>query len=448
MAWNVGSALLKSRRLFSDASTKVSAGIEPRSDVRLNGWVQKSQRCGSYVFLHVSDGMSTKQIQIVVPKDVCRAVPVGSAISVRGRWQPSSGPQQDFEVLASSCEVIATDTDPRYSSLSPDHLRKHLHLRARSTAFSALLRLRSKLFFKTHEYFSNRGFVHIDTPMLTYNDCEGAGETFSVATTSCTKDDDFFAKEGVRLSVSGQLHLEAMVSGLSNVYTISNGLRADKQQSRNHLTEFKMIEVEMAFCNDLDQLLTLAEDLLLSSVRYLLNDPEAMKDFQSLGTFSSKDHLAILRSIADTPPFPRVPYAEAFQVLVSKNQNVVTRSFSKQNEAFLVNYYNSPVFITHFPSDQKPFYTLRSLDEKVTESFDLLCPFVGELASGSLRETSADKLRSRSPNIEWYTELRERGKPISGGFGMGFDRLLQLLLGIANIKDTIPFPRWFKHCQC
>ncbi|VDM60804.1 unnamed protein product [Angiostrongylus costaricensis] len=397
-------------------------------------------------------------------------VPVGSAVSVTGRWQPSSGSQQDFEVLASSCEIVATDADPRYSSLSPDLLRKNLHLRARSVAFSALLRLRSKLFFKIHEYFINRGYVHIDTPMLTFNDCEGAGETFSVATTSCSKDSDFFSKKDVFLSVSGQLHLEAMVSGLSSVYTISTGLRADKQQSRNHLSEFKMLEVEIAFCDNLDQLLTVCEDVLLSSVRYFINDPNILKDFESLSPFSSVDHLATLRSIADSPPFPRVPYADALRLLVSKNQKVSPSGLSKQNEAFLViicklvrhfsyfstnlffhfkvNYYNSPVFITHFPSDQKPFYTLRSWDEKLTESFDLLCPFVGELASGSLRETSADKLRSRSPNIEWYTELRERGKPISGGFGMGFDRKLQLLLGIANIKDTVPFPRWFKHCQC
>ncbi|KAE9417067.1 hypothetical protein Angca_003147 [Angiostrongylus cantonensis] len=441
-------ALSRSRRLFSDTSTRPLEANKPSSDVHLNGWVQKSQRCGSYVFLHLSDGTTANQIQIVVPKDLCRTVPVGSAVSVTGRWQSSSGSQQDFEVLASSCEIMATDADPRYSSLSPDLLRKNLHLRARSIAFSALLRLRSKLFFKIHEYFINRGYVHIDTPMLTFNDCEGAGETFSVATTSCSKDDDFFSKKDVFLSVSGQLHLEAMVSGLSNVYTISNGLRADKQQSRNHLSEFKMLEVEIAFCDNLDQLLNVCEDVLLSSVRYFINDPNILKDFESLSPFSSEDHLAALRSIADSPPFPRVPYADALRLLVSKNQKISSSGLSKQNEAFLVSYYNSPVFITHFPSDQKPFYALRSWDEKLTESFDLLCPFVGELASGSLRETSADKLRSRNPNIEWYTELRERGKPISGGFGMGFDRKLQLLLGIANIKDTVPFPRWFKHCQC
>uniref|UniRef100_A0A0K0D575 tRNA-synt_2 domain-containing protein n=1 Tax=Angiostrongylus cantonensis TaxID=6313 RepID=A0A0K0D575_ANGCA len=233
-----------------------------------------------------------------------------------------------------------------------------------------------------------------------------------------------------------------------------------------------MLEVEIAFCDNLDQLLNVCEDVLLSSVRYFINDPNILKDFESLSPFSSEDHLAALRSIADSPPFPRMPYADALRLL--------------------------------------------------TESFDLLCPFVGELASGSLRETSADKLRSRNPNIEWYffqhsnrgqyglsgirsfmssrkiaifelvlkcfahpaktyfcrvlqpgvgifylseeaqisilafyavvigqnlryTELRERGKPISGGFGMGFDRKLQLLLGIANIKDTVPFPRWFKH---
>ncbi|PIO74376.1 tRNA ligase class II [Teladorsagia circumcincta] len=215
----------------------------------------------------------------------------------------------------------------------------------------------------------SRGYVHIDTPMVTMNDCEGAGEAFSIATTSSTGE-EFFDKKNVYLSVSGQLHLEAM------------------------------------------------------------------------------EHMTCLRCIAEGPPFPRVPYAEALQLLIDKEQKVTGRGFTKQNESFLVNYHNSPIFITHFPVDQKPFYMRRSADEKVTESFDLLCPVVGELAGGSIREPSLDALQKRSPNIDWYLELRERGKPISGGFGLGFERLLQFLLGVPNIKDTIPFPRWYKHCQC
>nr|CDJ83571.1 Nematode cuticle collagen and Collagen triple helix repeat and Nucleic acid binding and Aminoacyl-tRNA synthetase domain containing protein [Haemonchus contortus] len=418
-----------------------------KSEVKLKGWVQKSHKCGALTFLHISDGLSAKQVQVVVPKSSCPSVPVGSAISIKGQWQPSSGSQQDMEVLASECKVLATDVEPRYSSLSPDHLRKSVHLRTRSPAFAALLRLRSRLLSMTHDYFTSRGYVHVDTPMITLNDCEGAGEAFCIATTSSTSE-DFFDRKDVYLSVSGQLHLEAMVSGISQVYTISTGLRADKQQSRNHLTEFKMLEAELSFCDDLETLLALAEDFLLSSIRGLVNDPHMADDLELIAPFSSKGHLESLRCIVDGPPFPRVRYADALQLLIVKNQKVTGRGFNKQNEMFLVSYYNSPVFVTHFPSDQKPFYMQRSTDGNVTESFDLICPVVGELAGGSIREPSIEVLRKRTPVIDWYSELRERGKPVSGGFGMGFERLLQVLLGVQNIKDTIPFPRWYKHCQC
>ncbi|CAJ0599244.1 unnamed protein product [Cylicocyclus nassatus] len=172
----------------------------------------------------------------------------------------------------------------------------------------------------------------------------------------------------------------------------------------------------------------------------LLSDPVKMDDFDSLGQFSAKDHMFILGSIMDTPPFPRLPYADAVKLLTDNNQ-ITGRGLTKQNEAFLVDYHKSPVFVTHFPSEQKPFYMLRSPDGKLTESFDLLCPGVCELAGGSIREPSAEIMRERNPSVKWYAEIRERGKPISGGFGLGFERLLQLLLGVPNIKNTNPFPR-------
>ncbi|WKX99401.1 hypothetical protein Q1695_014354 [Nippostrongylus brasiliensis] len=437
--------LFHCRRFCSETSVK--AVVNPKSTERINGWVQKSHKCGSCTFLHISDGLSAKQVQVVVPKSLACSATVGSAISVSGRWQASAGSQQSEEFLAEKCDVLATDFEPRYTSLSPDQLRKKIHLRSRSPAFAALLRIRSKLLLKIHEYFMSRGYVHIDTPIITTNDCEGAGETFCISKASSSKSDDFFDKENVYLSVSGQLHLEAMVSGISQVYTISTGLRADKQQSRNHLTEFKMVEAELSFCSELADLLTVTEDFVLHLIRDLLSNRAIADDLLALGSYSPEGHLDILHRIAEGPPFPRVTYAEAINLLSTKKQKR-TGGFSKQDEAFLVNYFNSPVFVTNFPSDQKPFYMLRSPDGNYTESFDLLCPVVGELAGGSIREPSLDALRERKTDIDWYSEIRERGKPISGGFGLGFERLLQFLLGTPNIKDTIPFPRWFKHCQC
>lgn len=442
------SVLYRSDRIFSDSSLNPSAVQGTRPYARLNGWVQKSHRCGTFTFLHISDGLSTKHVQVVVPRKSCPTIPVGSAVSVAGRWQESIGEKQDVELLADACEVLAVDEEPRYSSLSADHLRKAVHLRARSPAFAALLRLRSRLLLKAHEYFTSRGYVHIDTPLITRNDCEGAGETFCVAATSSSIRDEFFDEDNVYLSVSGQLHLEAMVSGISRVYTVSTGIRADKQQSRNHLTEFKMIEAELAFCDKLEDLLVVTEDMLLSFARSVIDDPDVAEDLLAMAPLSSESHLETVRRVVDGACFPRISYAEAHQLLVDKNQKLTGRGFNKQNEAYLVNHYNSPVFITHFPTKQKPFYMMRSADDGLTESFDLLCPVVGEIAGGSIREPSFETLQKRNENITWYLELRKRGKPISGGFGLGFERLLQFLLGIPNIKDTIPFPRWFKHCQC
>ncbi|VDL65862.1 unnamed protein product [Nippostrongylus brasiliensis] len=250
---------------------------------------------------------------------------VGSAISVSGRWQASAGSQQSEEFLAEKCDVLATDFEPRYTSLSPDQLRKKIHLRSRSPAFAALLRIRSKLLLKIHEYFMSRGYVHIDTPIITTNDCEGAGETFCISKASSSKSDDFFDKENVYLSVSGQLHLEAMVSGISQVYTISTGLRADKQQSRNHLTEFKMVEAELSFCSD----------FVLHLIRDLLSNPAIADDLLALGSYSPEGHLDILHRIVEGPSFPRVTYAEATNLLSTKKQKL-TGGFSKQDEAFLV----------------------------------------------------------------------------------------------------------------
>ncbi|ETN86385.1 hypothetical protein RB195_010843 [Necator americanus] len=440
------SAIFRRSRYFSNTSVRIPSNEGPSSHVELNGWVQKAQKCGGHLFLHVSDGLSPKTTQVVIPKDLCRSVHVGSAVRISGVWQPSLGSQQEREVLANTCELFASDADPRYSDLSPDQLRKKIHLRTRSPSFSALLRLRSKLLFVTHDYFMTHGYVHIDTPVFTTNDCEGAGETFTISDSSSKE--DFFARENTFLSVSSQLHLEAMVSGISHVYSLSTGCRADKQQSRNHLSEFRMLEAEIAFCNNLNELMVVPEDFLRHCIRNLLNTPDMVEDFESLGAFSSMTHLSVLQAIVDSPAFPRLTYAEALRLLSDKKQKLTGKGLSKINEAFLVKYHNSPVFVTHFPSDQKPFYMLRSSNGEMTESFDLLCPGVCELAGGSIREPSAETLRRKNSSAEWYAEIRERGKPISGGFGLGFERLLQFLLGIQNIKDTIAFPRWFKHCQC
>ncbi|CAI4220819.1 unnamed protein product [Auanema sp. JU1783] len=417
-----------------------------KSPVTLNGWVVKSHKTGQFSFLHLNDGLSSEVVQVVVPKNVCSSVSMGSAIEVTGLWTKSSGNLQEAELSASSCVVLSNDKDPRYATLSPDNLRKKIHLRPKSSEFAALLRLRSRLFMETHKFFMDKNFYHIDTPIFTANDCEGAGETFTVS--AGTRESSFFGKDDVFLSVSGQLHLEAMCNGISRVYSLNAGLRAEKQQSSAHLSEFRMLEVEQAFCDSLEEICDLVEGYIKHSAQTMVTNPAFKVDRDAISSFSSEDTVALVKSLLGDGNYPRITYKEAVDLLIKNKKPVDGNGLSKKNELYLVEYFRSPVFITHFPTNQKPFYMKRSADGLTTESFDLLCPLVGEVAGGSVRESSPEELKLRGVDISWYTELRHRGKPISSGFGVGFDRLLQVVLGVPNIKDTIAFPRWFKHCQC
>lgn len=408
----------------------------------LDGWAKSVQKSGKNVFVKVDDGRGQKPIQLVASKDIGSDVRVGSAIRATGSVEESRGAQQETEFVAEQLRVVGQDENPRYDDLSTDNLRKKTHLRARNAQFAALLRARSALFHQTHQFFSSRDFIHIDTPKLTKNDCEGGGEVFDVVTTSSESvhGSDGIKEDPMYLSVSSQLHLEAMVSRLQRVYTLGPAFRAEKQQSHAHLSEFHMLEAEVAFVESVDEMCSLVE----SYVKYMFACLESPKMKTELSIIGSQN------SVQLPSEFPRITYDEAVDLLSKKGSKVTAKSgLSKKNELDLVKFHNdSPVFVTHYPTNQKPFYMARTSDESKTLSFDLLVPVVGELAGGSVREPNADKLRQRGCGIDWYLETRRRGQPPTAGFGIGFERLLQYLLEIQNIKDTIAFPRWHRHCQC
>ncbi|GMR43077.1 hypothetical protein PMAYCL1PPCAC_13272, partial [Pristionchus mayeri] len=426
---------------------------DPGSDVEVRGWVKRVFKTGSMKFAHVSDGLSTDTVQVVIPRSVLSSVPLGAAIRVRGVWKESMGDKQECELEAKEAVVLATDADPRYADLSPDQLRKNLPLRTRSDHFAALLRMRSRLTLATHKFFQNASFVHVDTPILTENDCEGAGETFVVKLEDSK--DSFFGHD-VFLSVSSQLHLEAVTAGISRAYTIARAFRAEKNQSSTHMSEFSMLEVEVSLCESLDEMMDLAEGYL-REMGHALISPHSLtqsKDYASLGAYAEQEVASLYDSLQSDKPFPRIKFMEALEVLKKIGHKLPeSGSLSRSAELLLVEHFNGPVFVTHFPANQKPFYMKRN-GEGETESFDLLCPFVGELAGGSLRVSTKEELERQCPEgklpqaLKWYASIRERGKPPSGGFGIGFERLLQTLLNIRNIKDTTAFPRWFKQCKC
>ncbi|CAJ0941662.1 unnamed protein product, partial [Mesorhabditis belari] len=421
---------------------ELAASTTVKDPVTVNGWVLRSQKFGKMLFVRLYDGLSPSNIQVIVPRNVCKSLAVGSAVRIDGRWKPSQGSEQMMELEASSIQILASDDKPIYEENSPDVLREQVHLRVKHPGFSALLRMRSLLFSHLHSFYQKNGFIYIDAPALTSNDCEGAGETFSV---QASKANFFGSEKHMYLSVSGQLHLEAMANGLSRVYSFGNIFRADIQQfSRTHMSEFRMLEVEVAFCDSLDEICSMVEECIQSAVEFVRVhqiELHLIKSFQKEKNDSFCDEW-----LFNSKPFPRIRYSDALKILEQHGQASKNAGLSKTNELFLVSHFRSPVFITHFPTEAKPFYMKRTSDG-LTESFDLLMPIAGEVVGGSVREENSQLIAEGNPDKEhlnWYSEIRRRGKPISAGFGIGFDRLVQSLTGVNNIRDTIPFPRMVK----
>uniref|UniRef100_A0AC34Q657 Asparagine--tRNA ligase n=1 Tax=Panagrolaimus sp. JU765 TaxID=591449 RepID=A0AC34Q657_9BILA len=414
--------------------------------VVINGWVKKEHKKGRWSFLHISDGVSNDTIQVVVPKDVGHNLGIGSAITVSGKWLKSSGRQQSMELIANKCRVWSKD-EGNLNVSSPNQIRSQLHLRSKHPSYAALLRIRSTLTSLAHRFFNERGYLHVDTPLISSNDCEGAGEAFIVKSAN---DDDFFGPENKFLPVSGQLHLEAMISSFPKVYTFNAAFRAEKSLSRQHLAEFRMLEAEIGFVDNVDTLCNEVDDFM----KYIIKESNILTPEKTLLNFfndekTSEFQNSLIDGCFSNKPFPRLTYDEAVKMLESTGQ-IVTNGFNKAQELQLVSMCNSPLFITNFPSEQKPFYMKRSEDGKHALCFDFLAPFVGELVGGSVREDDVHKMQQRmnSPALQWYYDLRSKGTPQSGGFGIGFERLIQTLFGVCNIKDTTPFPRWYKHCDC
>ncbi|CAB3401255.1 unnamed protein product [Caenorhabditis bovis] len=388
-----------STQCFSVAATSIGNLPKMEKDyISIEGWANSIHKLANLVFIKVSDGRFTNDVQIIAPKELFR---VGSSLAVTGKWQKSTGSKQEMELFAEKLEVYSADANPRYD-ISENDLRKKIHLRARSVGFASVLTGRSIIFQETHHFFASREFIHIETPKLTKNDCEGGGNAYAV--------DE--AGSSIYLTVSAQLHLEAMASRLSKVYTLGPAFRAEKQQSHTHLSEFNMLEAEVAFVQDINELCDIVEDYVKAMIRITLENQKLKEIISSMGIYHNK--------CLDSKKFHKIKFSEAVEILKGHGQEVKAKSgLSRQNEIKLVEIFNSPVFVTHFPSVQKPFY-MQTIGEN-TASFDLLCPIVGELAGGSIREICPEKLKSRGCTIEWYLETRHRGQPPTGGFGIDFN---------------------------
>ncbi len=443
-------------------------------DITISGWIRSVRDSKTFAFIVVNDGTCFNTLQIVVQSDLenftqVSKLSVGSAIIVAGKLVATPQAKQPFEIQASKVEIEGEST-PDYPLQKKKHsfeyLRTIAHLRPRTNTFSAVFRVRSLTAFAIHQFFQERGFVYVNTPIITGSDAEGAGEMFKVTTLDMDKmprtdggaidySKDFFNKE-TNLTVSGQLNVETYAMAFRNVYTFGPTFRAENSNTARHAAEFWMIEPEIAFA-ELSDDMKLAEDMLKYIIRYVLeNAPEEMAFFNQ---FIDQGLLERLENVLNND-FAQITYTEAVEILQQnkdKFEYPVTwgSDLQTEHERYLTEQvYKKPVFVTNYPKDIKAFYMKLNDDDKTVAAMDLLVPGVGEIIGGSQREDRLDVLLARMKEMKlneedywWYLDLRKYGGTRHAGFGLGFERAIMYITGMTNIRDVISFPRTVNNCE-
>ena len=437
-------------------------------EVTVSGWIRNIRVSKNFGFIELNDGSFFRCVQIVIEDNLDNFEKLGklniaAAITVTGKLVLTPDAKQPFEIKAEKAVIDGTST-PDYPIQNKRHtmefLRTQCHLRARTNTFSAVFRIRSLLAYAIHQFFQDRGFVYVHTPIITTSDCEGAGEMFQVTTmdmdnvpkTEDGKADyakDFFGKQA-SLTVSGQLNVETYCMAFRNVYTFGPTFRAENSNTTRHAAEFWMIEPEIAFA-DLADDMDLAEDMVKYIINYCLeNAPEEMEFFNK---FIDKGLLERLNNVVSND-FARVSYTEAVEILKKNNDKFDYKvewgcDLQTEHERFLTEQiFKKPVFVTDYPKEIKAFYMKLNEDGKTVAACDLLVPGIGEIIGGSQREENYDTLLERMKecglnpdDYKFYLDLRKYGTNKHAGFGLGFERAVMYLTGIQNIRDVLPFPR-------
>lgn len=440
---------------------QVLASTEPKSNVVVQGWVRTRRDGKGFSFLELQDGSCLAGLQVVVDAgipgyDAIAKFTTGASAQVEGSLVPSQGKGQRWEMQAQRIALIG-EADATYPLQKKGHtmefLRSIAHLRPRSNLFGAVFRTRSRLAHAVHQFFQDRDFVYVHTPIITASDCEGAGEMFRVTTLKGAADEkpeaDFFGKRTF-LTVSGQLEGEAFACALSNIYTFGPTFRAENSNTARHAAEFWMIEPEMAFY-DLEANMELAETFIKALAAFTLERcPEEVSLFEK---FVDKTLTERLRFLVDRP-FQRVPYTEAVRILTKSGRTFeypvqYGLNLQSEHERFLTEeHFKSPVTVFNYPREIKPFYMRLNDDGTTVAAMDVLVPGVGEVIGGAQREERLDVLlenmnrcKMNPADYQWYLDLRRFGTVPHAGFGLGFERLLMLVTGMANIRDVLPFAR-------
>jgi len=437
-------------------------------DVLVQGWVKTRRSSKAVSFVQISDGSTLTDIQVVADESLpnfqaVEALTTGCSVSVVGTLVDSPGKGQKYEIHAKSIEIVGESDPDTYPLQKKRHtvefLRDIAHLRPRTNTFGAMARVRNALAYAIHGFFQEKGFLFLQAPMITTSDAEGAGAMFRVTTLDLEKvpmkdgsvdvEEDFFGKPTF-LTVSGQLEAESFALALSDVYTFGPTFRAENSNTSRHLAEFWMVEPEVAFC-DLDGLADLSEEFLKHVFTYVLN--HCQEDLGFFNQWYDKTAISTLEGIINSN-FERLTYTEAVDILQASGESfefpvVWGSDLQSEHERYLAETkVGKPVIVTDYPKEIKAFYMRMNEDEKTVRALDVLVPRIGEIIGGSQREERRDVLleRMRQSGLDekhywWYLDLRSYGTVPHSGFGLGFERTVQFVTGVANIRDVMPFPR-------
>jgi len=437
------------------------------TDVDVNGWLRTRRDSKEFSFLELNDGSCLANIQVIAAESLPNYEEIkhsntGASLSVAGELIASPGQGQSWEIRAREVRVLdaaAEDYPLQKKRHSDEFLRTIAHLRPRTNKYGAMFRIRSRLSHAVHEFFRNRGFYWIHTPIITGLDCEGAGEMFRVTTMDLGNIrkingavdyvDDFFGKEA-KLTVSGQLAVESFCLSLGKVYTFGPTFRSENSNTSRHMAEFWMIEPEVAFA-DLSDNMALGEELVRYLARFTME--ECAEDLALFTRFVNQGLLKTLENIA-SHAFIRLPYSEAISILEKSGEKFEYppawgKDLQAEHERFLTErHFKQPVIVYDYPRDIKAFYMRQNEDGKTVAAMDVLVPSIGEIIGGSQREERYDLLKNRmqAQGIDtgaywWYLDTRRYGSVPHSGFGLGFERFLMLVTGVSNIRDVIPYPR-------
>lgn len=437
-------------------------------ELTLQGWILSVRTQKELSFIRLNDGSNSSGVQILYEGSLPLPLSLGSSISASGILVQSPAKGQPYELKAHTITLLGQSEEdyPLCKGKLPlDYLRKYAHLRSRTSSFSSIFRIKSSISHATHQFFKERGFLHINPNIITVNECEGGAGVFQLTeydlsnhsllptidkTTRHDWTKDHFTRPAY-LTVSSQLQLEALACSLGAVYTTNKSFRSEHSSTHKHLSEFEHLEIEDIFLT-IEELMQLGEDYIKYIGKIILEDCE--EDLTNLGKFVSKGITERVRSIVDAT-FTRVTYRDAIIILKEGGKSIeYGEDLSSECENFLTDYFKGPVFVWKWPSSIKSFYMLQNGDG-TCENFDLLMPYkVGEMIGGSMREDRLDVLlemmkeKGVSPDpLAFYIDLRKYGTVPHGGFGLGLDRMCMLFTGMENIKDVVAFPVYFQHCD-